>query len=90
MITGLNLFKADFNGSAWSSAQAAKFAKVALIMVTYEGPFTVETVRNDTSVHYNIELSLTSDYIGTEQVRDAVLKEKHGKSILTWIPVVLS
>ncbi|KAE9375258.1 hypothetical protein N431DRAFT_463356 [Stipitochalara longipes BDJ] len=88
MITDLNLVNADLNGTTWSNATDAEVAKIAKLMVTYEGSFTVKTVGNDTSVHTNVELSLTPDYVGTEQVRDAILEEKDGKSILTLIPVV--
>ena len=90
MITDLNLVNADLNDTAWSDATDAEVAKVALFMVTYEGPFTLQTVGNDTSVHKNIEISLTPTLVGTEQVRDATLEEKDGKSILTLIPVVVS
>ena len=90
MITDLNLVKADLNGTDWSNATDAQVAKVALLMVTYEGPFTVQTVGNDTNVHTNVEISLTPTLVGTEQVRNAVFEEKDGKSILTLIPVVVS
>ena len=90
MITDLNLVNADLNGTTWSNATDAQVANAALLMVTYEGPFTIETVGNDTRVHTNVEISLTPTYVGTEQVRDATLEEKDGKSILTLIPVVVS
>jgi Lipocalin-like domain len=89
MITDLNLVTSNLNGTAWSNATDAEVAKVALLMFTYEGPFTLQTVGNDTSVHTSIEISLTPTLVGTEQVRDATLEEKDGKSILTLIPVVV-
>ena len=91
MITDLNLVHETLpNGTTWGNATNAEVVTIAKLMVTYEGFFTVKTVGNDTRVHTNVELSLTPDYIGTEQVRDATLEEEWGKSILTLVPVVVS
>ena len=89
MTTDLNLVTSNLNGTAWSNATDAEVSKVALLMLTYEGPFTLQTLGNDTRVHTKIEISLTPTLVGTEQVRDATLEEKDGKSILTLIPVVV-
>lgn len=91
MITDLNLVNAALpNGTTWSNATDAEQAYIARLMVTYEGFFTIKTVGNDTTVHTNVELSLTPNYVGTEQVRDATLVEEGGKKILTLVPVVVS
>jgi Lipocalin-like domain len=78
------------NGTTWDNATDAEVAQIARLMVVYEGPFTVQTKGNDTSLHTNIEISLTPSLVGTEQVRDAILEDKDGKSILTLMPVVVS
>ena len=89
MITDLGQINLP-NGTTWNNATDAEVAQIARLMVVYEGPFTVQTTGNNTSLHTNVEISLMPDLVGTVQVRDALLEDRDGKSILTLIPVFVS
>ncbi len=90
MITDPDQAKPLPNGTDWSKASDAQLAAIARPMVAYSGHYHVVQEGGETFTHVDVEVSISPNLVGTEQVRYSSFEEKDGKSLLTLIPVVVS
>jgi Lipocalin-like domain len=87
MLTDLPGFP---NGTTWQNATDSEKGLVAKRMTVYEGPVTLVQQDNLTFTHTSVEDALNPDWVGTLQVRQALLEENGGTKIMTLIPWAVS
>jgi len=74
------------NETTWRNSSDVQMATLVRPIVAYSGPYRVEKIGKDIFTHVNVEVSISPEWIGTDQVRRAEFGKKDGKSLLTLFP----